>query len=98
MLADRLALPNLPLALEEYLAAEKLPIPDLIHYWHTVRIRLNAVHDDLLVMPPTTVQALPPSEDADAPFGRYDCVLVKNPQPERIVSFDGDFNPAEFLF
>lgn len=45
-----------------------------IHVWNSFRIQQFSAQDDRVLLPPRTVQALPPS--SDMPFGRCNTVLV----------------------
>lgn len=53
-----------------------------IDVWHSVRIQNKAEHDGKTVLPPATLQALPPNEDM--PFGRRHFALFRQPEGYRV--------------
>lgn len=88
--ADRFHLDDLHPALGDYFALKQnyhdrrghrkstnlTPLPfSHIHVWNSFRMQQSSAQDARVLLPPRTVQALPPSDDM--PYGRCNTVLVE---------------------
>lgn len=60
-----------------------------VDVWHQFRSQLKATYDSDIILPPQTVQALPPSEEL--PYGRCNPVLIVDPGSDlaETVGFPG---------